>query len=145
MYDTVNTATFFFFLSAAFTILLGRLLGRREGGLRRMMVIVVLFLVTNIALGTVHPGYTISSNIWMLVDGLSVVLFSFLLFYVVVDEFNSAVKSISRTILGSHSSDIERGSLVFSAISMGIENLRKRPIRTGLALSTIVITVSALR
>ena len=144
IYDTVNTATFFFFLSAAFTILLGRLLGRREGGLRRMIIIVVLFLVTNIALGTVHPGYTISSNIWMLVDGLSVVLFSFLLFYVVVDEFNSAVKSISRTILGSHSSDIERGSLVFSAISMGIENLKKRPIRTGLALSTIIITVSAM-
>ena len=144
IYDVVNTATFFFFLSAAFIILIARLVSGRQTGPKRMAIILALFLITNGILGIVHPGYTISSNIWMLIDGLAVILFSFLLFYVVIGEFNDAIKTISKTVLGFHSSDIERGSVVISALSMGIENLRKRPLRTGLTLSTIIITISAM-
>ncbi len=142
--DVVRTAIFFFFLSAAFVLLLGKVVSGRVTGTRRMMITVALFLVTNLALSLVHPGYAISSNIWMLVDGLSVILFSILLFYVIVGEFNTAVKSISESILGSHRSDIERGSLLASSLSMGVENLKKRPMRTALTLSTIVITISAM-
>jgi len=144
IFDVVRTATFFFFLSAAFVILLAKLISGSKTGLRRMAVIVPLFLATNFALSLVHPGYSISSNIWMLIDGLSVVLFSLLLLYVVMDEFNTAMKSISVSILGAHRSDIERGSLMVTSLSIGVENLRKRPVRTALALSTIVITISAM-
>jgi ABC-type antimicrobial peptide transport system permease subunit len=144
IYDVVNTATFFFFLSAAFVIFLGRLVLGRETGIRRMIMIIVFFIITNIALSLVHPGYVIASNVWMLIDGLSVILFSLLLLYIVLDEFNIAIKSISKSVLGSHRSDIERGSLIISALSMGVENLKKRPMRTALTLTTIIITVSAM-
>jgi len=143
-YDVVNTASFFFFLSAAFVILVARLIARREAGVKRMMYIIALFLVVNVVLGLIHPGYAISSNIWMLINGLAIILFSVLLVYVVVDEFNDAVKSISQSILGYHKSDIERNSFIFSAFSIGVENLKKRYIRTGLTLSTIIITVLAM-
>lgn len=143
-YDVVNTASFFFFLSAAFIILVARLIARREAGVKRMMYIIALFLVVNVLLGLIHPGYAISSNIWMLINGLAIILFSILLVYVVIDEFNDAVKSISQSILGYHKSDIERNSFIFSAFSIGVENLKKRYIRTALTLSTIIITVLAM-
>ena len=142
--DVVRTATFFFFLSAAFVLFLERLVTKRRAGMGRLVLIVTLFLATNIAISLVHPGYTISSNIWMLVNGLAVVLFSVLLLYIVTDEFNTAIKSISKSLLGAHRSDIERGSLLSSSLSMGVENLKKRPLRTGLALTTIAITISAM-
>jgi hypothetical protein len=142
--DVVQTATFFFFISAAFVIFLARLISRRESGIKRMIIIILLFLGTNFVLSLVHPGYSISSNVWMLINGLGVILFTFLLFYIVVDELNTAIRSVSKSVLGFHRSDIERGSLIISALSMGIENLKKRPMRTGLALSTIIITISAM-
>jgi ABC-type antimicrobial peptide transport system permease subunit len=144
IYDVVNTATFFFFLSAAFVVFLGKLVLGRETGIKRMLAIIVFFVVTNVALSQVHPGYVIASNVWMLIDGLSVILFSFLLLYIVLDEFNTAIRTISRSVLGSHRSDIERGSLIMSSLSMGVENLKKRPMRTALTLTTIIITVSAM-
>ncbi len=144
IYDVVNTATFFFFLSAAFVVFLGKLVLGRETGIKRMLAIIVFFVITNVALSQVHPGYVIASNVWMLIDGLSVILFSFLLLYIVLDEFNTAISAISRSVLGSHRSDIERGSLIMSALSMGVENLKKRPMRTALTLTTIIITVSAM-
>ncbi len=144
IFDVVQTATFFFFISAAFVVFLARLISRKETGIRRTITIVLLFLATNLALSLVHPGYAISSNIWMLINGLSVILFTFLLFYIVVDELNTAVKSVSTSVLGFHRSDIERGSLIISSLSMGVENLKKRPLRTCLTLSTIVITISAM-
>ncbi len=144
IYDVVNTATFFFFLSAAFVVFMGRLAFSRETGIRRMLSIIILFVLTNVALSIVHPGYTIASNVWMLIDGLAVILFSFLLLYIVLDEFNSAISTISKSVLGSHRSDIERGSLIMSSLSMGVENLKKRPMRTALTLTTIIITVSAM-
>ncbi|MCJ7761130.1 hypothetical protein MUP59_08350, partial [Candidatus Bathyarchaeota archaeon] len=144
IYDVVNTATFFFFLSAAFVIFLGKLVLGRETGIKRMLAIIVFFVITNVALSQVHPGYVIASNVWMLIDGLSVILFSFLLLYIVLDEFNTAIRTISRSVLGSHRSDIERGSLIMSSLSMGVENLKKRPMRTALTLTTIIITVSAM-
>jgi ABC-type antimicrobial peptide transport system permease subunit len=144
IYDVVNTATFFFFLSAAFVVFMGRLAFSRETGIRRMLSIIILFVITNVALSQVHPGYVIASNVWMLIDGLAVILFSFLLLYIVLDEFNSAISTISRSVLGAHRSDIERGSLIMSSLSMGVENLKKRPMRTALTLTTIIITVSAM-
>lgn len=142
--DVVRTATFFFFLSTAFVLFLERLISKRKTGIARLLLVVVLFLVTNVAISFVHPGYSISSNIWMLVDGLAVVLFSVLLLYIVTDEFNTAIKAISKSLLGAHRSEIERGSLLSSSLSMGVENLKKRPLRTALALSTIAITISAM-
>jgi ABC-type antimicrobial peptide transport system permease subunit len=144
IYDVVNTATFFFFLSAAFVIFLERLVLGRVTGIKRMIAIIAFFIMTNLALSQVHPGYVIASNVWMLIDGLSVILFSFLFLYIVLDEFNAAIKSISVSVLGSHRSDIERGSLIISSLSMGVENLKKRPMRTALTLTTIIITVSAM-
>ncbi|MEM2350882.1 MAG: ABC transporter permease, partial [Thermoproteota archaeon] len=143
-YDVANTASFFFFLSAIFIILVARLVARREAGIKRMMYIIALFIIVNSILGLIHPGYAISSNIWMLINGLAIILFSILLIYVVIGEFNDAVKGISQSILGYHKSDIERDSFIFSAFSLGIENLKKRYVRTGLTLSTIVITVLAM-
>ncbi len=143
-FDVIQTATFFFFISFAFIILIERMISGRTSGLRRMAVIIVLFIITNIILGFVHPGYTISSNVWMLLDGLAIILVILLLVYVIVDEFNTAIKSISKSILGSHQSDIERGALILSSLSLGVENLKKRPLRTSLTLSTIVIAISAM-
>jgi len=144
IYDVVNTATFFFFLSTAFVIFLGRLALGRTTGVKRMFALIAFFIITNVALSQVHPGYSIASNVWMLIDGLSVILFFMLLLYIVLDEFNMAIMSISQSVLGSHRSDIERGSLIISSLSMGVENLKKRPMRTGLTLTTIIITVSAM-
>ena len=144
IYDVVNTATFFFFLSALFILFIGRLVAWRQPGLKRITIFLVLFLVTNGVLGMVHPGYSISSNIWMLIDGLSVILFLILLLYVVMGEFNDAVKTMRTSILGIHTSEIERGGVLISALSMGVENLRKRPLRSALALTTIIITISAM-
>jgi len=144
IYDVVNTATFFFFLSTAFVVFMGKLAIGRTAGVKRMFALIVFFIVTNLALSQVHPGYSIASNVWMLIDGLSVILFFILLLYIVLDEFNMAIMSISQSVLGSHRSDIERGSLIISSLSMGVENLKKRPMRTGLTLTTIIITVSAM-
>lgn len=144
LFDVVQTASFFFFICVAFVILASRFTGRRFTGIKQMLVILILFAAANFALGLVHPGYTISSNIWMLLNGLSVILFIILLVYVVVSELNTAMASLSVSILGFHRSDIERGSVIVSALSMGMENLKKRPIRTVLSLSTIIITISAM-
>ncbi|MEM2673744.1 MAG: M28 family peptidase, partial [Candidatus Bathyarchaeia archaeon] len=144
LFDVVQTASFFFFVCAAFVIFVSRFIGRRFTGLKQMLVILTFFAIANFALGLVHPGYTISSNIWMLLNGLSVVLFVVLLIYVVIDELNTAMASVSTSILGFHRSDIERGAVLVSALSMGVENLKKRPIRTALSLSTIIITISAM-
>jgi len=145
LYDVVQTASFFFFVCVAFIIFVTRFIGKKiTGGLKQILVILALFATANFVLSLIHPGYTISSNIWMLLNGLSVIFYVILLLYVIIDELNSALSSVSVSMLGFHRSDIERGTVLISALSMGIENLKKRPLRTMLSLSTIIITITAM-
>ncbi|MEM1509868.1 MAG: M28 family peptidase [Thermofilaceae archaeon] len=144
LFDVSQTAVFFFFLSIAFALLASRFMGRMVSGKKQTLYTLVVLITANAAVAFVHPGYTISNNVWMLVSGVSVILFLALVLYTVSDEFNTAISELSTSILGFHRADVRRGSILPSAISMGIENLKKRPLRTALTLTTITITVMAL-
>ncbi|MEM3943495.1 MAG: M28 family peptidase [Thermofilaceae archaeon] len=143
LFDVTHTATFFFFLSLIFALLASRFLGRVSGR-RQTLVIIVMLLVSNAILSLVHPGYVISNNVWILIGGVSVALLLLLLLFTVNDELNTALSELSVSMLGFHKADIKRGPVAIASISMGIENLKKRPLRTALTLVTITATVTAL-
>lgn len=144
LYDTVTTVVFFFFLSLPFTFLLERSIAKKGGGRRRTITLTLLFLGVNAALSLVHPGYFISSNVFMLINGLAVIVFSIILFGIVLDEFNLTVKSLSKSILGLHKAEIERSAMAMASLFVGVENLKKRKLRTALILTTIMVTVTAM-
>jgi len=144
LFDVSQTAVFFFFLSVAFALLATRLLSRTASGKKQVLVAVATLAAANAVVAAIHPGYVISNNVWMLVSGISVALLVLVVVYSVIDEFNIAVSELSVSILGFHTADVRRSTVLSAAISMGLENLRKRALRTALALVSIVATVTAL-
>jgi len=144
LFDVSQTAVFFFFLSAAFALLASRLLSRTTSGKKQVLTALAVLIAANAAIALVHPGYFISNNVWMLISGVSVVLLLLVMIYSVIDEFNMAVSELSVSILGFHTADVRRGTVLPAAVSMGLENLKKRALRTTFTLVSIIATVVAL-
>jgi hypothetical protein len=144
LFDVSQTAVFFFFLSVAFALLASRLVSRTASGKRQVLIAVATLVAANAVVAAIHPGYVISNNVWMLISGISVAFLILIMVYSVVDEFNIAVSELSVSILGFHTADVRRSTVFSASISMGLENLRKRALRTALALVSIVATVTAL-
>jgi len=143
LYQTAVTVVFFFFLSIPFALLLERLRGS-QGSMQRSFYLIAILLLANIGLGVFHPGYSISSNVFMIIVGLALILFTFVLSAWVFGEFSSMAKVFRQSLLGLHYSEIERSGTVLAGTTIGLQSMRRRKLRTALALASIVITVMAL-
>ena len=113
-------------------------------GLHRIICIVGILAVLIALSYVLHPGLRIAWNSVM----ASLSIFSFILTLPVlgfiITGVISLVKEIRRRLIGAHFIDVSRLSIMSAALSIGVGNLKKRPLRTLLTLTSVVCLILSL-
>ncbi len=93
----------------------------------------------------VHPAFKLSSSPYIIFLGFVIFALGAVVTVIVVGRFNDELKKMKQAQSGMHEADVGRIQATAAAISLGINNLRKRPLRTTLTAVTIaILTFSVL-
>ncbi|MFQ6115898.1 MAG: hypothetical protein ACE5NG_17700, partial [bacterium] len=137
--DTVRGIIFYFALLLPFSVFLERLLFGFREITKQIMGTFAIFVVVFLILQLVHPAFKLSTSPYVIFLGFIVMVLSVGVVVIVISKFNQELRKIKRTSSGIHEADVVRLSATMAAIRLGINNLRKRPLRTGLTAVTLIL------
>jgi ABC-type antimicrobial peptide transport system permease subunit len=140
VYGGLLTISSIFALTIPAAFLLERLMLSWQG-LKRLAAIMAFFAAFVLLLFLFHPAFAIAYNTPLALLGTGVTV---LLIPVLWISINSAIKlfaTLRRRLLGAHAVEREIVGYISSAMSLGIENMRKRKFRTFLMFVTLTLIV----
>lgn len=141
--ETVYSCIFFYMLLLPFVFLAERLLFPQRGK-RRLLAMITLFAVCTMFLYLFHPGFRIASSIFMATLGFTIIALASPLIIIMVGKLIGVVKVLRKRMLGAHFAEISRTGALLLSFSFGIENMRRRKLRSALTLSTVTIITFSL-
>ncbi len=90
------------------------------------------------AISQVHPAFDIAEPLVILLAFAIMAMAAFVL-SMISSRFNSYMKAYQAREAHVHETDISRASASYAAFMLGISNMRRRKLRTGLTLLTLVL------
>ncbi len=141
--DSVNTVQFLAFLLIPFVFLFERAFFSTSG-VKRIIILVITFSIPFIFLYFLHPGFQLASNIIVVILGYSVLILTAPLLIVALQIFHGMLIDIRRKTKGLHFAEISRSSAVIMAFSVGLQNLKRKKLRTGLTLFSLIVSIIGL-
>ncbi|KYH42827.1 MAG: hypothetical protein AYL33_000500, partial [Candidatus Bathyarchaeota archaeon B63] len=141
--DIIYSTVFFFLLLIPFAILVERLI-IHEPSIKRILYIFLLFTASAIFMYVMHPGLRLAANVQMVILGFSTFILTLPVLGLVMTRFWEIAKLVRRRVIGPHFIKVARTAEMASALSIGIENMRRRKLRTTLTLTTIILIVFSL-
>jgi len=143
IFDTLSVNAVFFLLFIAFALVSERLIFQASG-LRRFVTTGLIIGLLMVVYYFTEPAVRVAQNFFM--NPLSTLLV--LTFLIVTALFMSEAMGLLRTIrsktMGEHFAESTTGATSLVAFSVGWQNLRKRKMRTGLVMTTIVIVTFSM-
>jgi hypothetical protein len=97
-----------------------------------------ILLVIWVILSQVHPAFELAHPIIVLL-ALMVMVMAFFVISLIVGRFNAFMADLRTRASGTATSDLSRSGTAYVAFMLGISNMRRRIMRTGLTLTTITI------
>lgn len=140
---TVYTVPFFCALIIPFAYLAERLFLHFEG-YRRLAAMIGIFLSLIAVFSLMHPGFVLSSSIVTVLVSFAIIALIIPALVVVGGQTSTMLSTIRRKALGVHIVEIGKVSFATTALSTGIENMRKTKFRTSLTLTSVLILSLAL-
>jgi len=142
--DVILTVVFFFLLMAPFSFLMQKFLFPRLTGFKRLGSFGAIFFAATLFLWTFHPGFHVAFNVTTIILSAAIVVLAVAVVIWVTQETTGAAKAYQASILGLHYSDFSRTAATVLAINLGIENMRKRKLRTILSFASVILVVTGL-
>ncbi|MCE2447259.1 MAG: M28 family peptidase [Candidatus Latescibacteria bacterium] len=103
----------------------------------------LLLLAIWLILAQVHPAFELAEPLVVLLAFAIMAMAVFVLF-MVVGRFNRVMAQHQSQQTRVHSQDLSRLSASYAAFMLGISNMRRRPLRTGLTLATLTLLTFTL-
>ncbi|MEM2616865.1 MAG: ABC transporter permease, partial [Thermofilaceae archaeon] len=144
--DSSRTSLFFFALIIPAAFFMERLLFHREGKSRILTTVLVGGLLVAF-FATSHPALHVMVNSFMALLGMVAILLFLITASILADETRQALRELSYRLLGMHEIETRRVAVTSSALTVSLENMRKRKLRTLLTMLTflsITIAVTSL-
>ena len=143
--DTVRGIIFYFMLLLPFSYFAERLIFGFPDIARRLLGFSGIFIVFFIILRQVHPAFQLSNSPYIIFLAFVIMALGGVAMFIVVSKFGEEVRKMKQAAAGTYEADVGRLSATTAAIVLGISNLRKRPLRTGLTAATLtLLTFTAL-
>ena len=137
--DLVHAVLVLLGLCVPFAFALERLLIGSTNIYRQIGGFVGFFTVTFLLLFFSHPAFAISKTPMIIFLGFSVVVLSSLVIFIIMRKFEVELKVLQGMTSTVHAADVSRISTVIAAMNMGISTMRRRPLRTALTATTILL------
>ncbi|MGQ9690086.1 MAG: M28 family peptidase, partial [Thermoproteota archaeon] len=142
--DVASTIVFLGLILAPFSLSAERLFIHSQKGPVRFTVTFLFFSLPLMLLYFIHPGFVLASNAFMAVLGAGVLVLNVPVIAMLLTESLSYASQIKEKLMGHHTLAASKVSTFLLALSTGIESMRKRKLRTGFTLITIMMIVFSL-
>ncbi len=91
-----------------------------------------------------HPAFAISATPMVIFLGFIIMLLSILVIVIIMRKFEDEFLILQGMGATVHNADVSRLGTMMAAMSMGISTMRRRPMRTALTVSTIILLTFTL-
>ncbi|HYF47762.1 MAG TPA: FtsX-like permease family protein [Planctomycetota bacterium] len=142
--DVVTTTIFYFLLLLPFGFLVERLLFPQLSLPKTCLVVACVFFAFSMLLYVFHPGFHLASNIFVTVVCFVIVILTLPALFIIVVRGVGLLMEPGARFKKRHSADAERWGVLLAALSLAVNNMRRRKLRTGLTLATITMLVTSL-
>lgn len=136
--DVISGMIFFLALVIPTAFLGERLLFAASDIRRQLAGFGGLLLLICLAISQVHPAFAIAQPLVILLAFAIMAMAAFVL-AMISTRFNRYMKTYQAQEAHVHETDINRASASYVAFMLGISNMRRRKMRTGLTLLTLVL------
>ncbi|MGH7143361.1 MAG: ABC transporter permease [Planctomycetota bacterium] len=151
--DTVVGVVFYLFLLLPFCFFVERLFVASRKIEKQLGWFFAIFVMMFLLLSVAHPAFSLVTAPSMILLSFVMLALSFLVIAIVYGKFNTEMKKLqagvqeikqddgtTKTVQRqSQSAEINRSSALMLALTLGISNMKRRPIRTGLTCATVII------
>jgi hypothetical protein len=137
--DLVNGVVFYLVLLLPFSVFLERLLFANRSLNVQVIATLTIFLISFGILRALHPAFSVVPNPWMVfiafvMGSLSVMVTAF-----IAAKFEGGLRESRQAESGLREVDVQRGNLAMVAFGLGLGNLRRRKLRSGLTILTLIV------
>jgi len=137
--DVVKGVIFYFALLLPFVLFAERLLINYVEIRHKLAAIAVLFAISYVVLHIVHPAFRLSQTPIIILDGFFMLVAAVGTVWYLLGKFSVVMESMRQKIDMIHRADVARASAAMAAFVLGISNMRKRKVRTGLTAITLIL------
>ena len=143
--DAVVGVLFYLFLVMPFAIFVERLVFGFPDIRMQLAGVVGIFAIVFVALRYLHPAFELVSSGLMVLLGFLTLAFSVLVTLFLLTRFKSNIKQLRLQLQRTaEAADVSRAAAAGTAFLLGINNMRKRKVRTAFTCITLVLVTFAL-
>lgn len=136
---SVYGIVFYFAILVPFAVFCERLFFGFADIKKQIAAASVIFVVVFFIMRYVHPAFFISRSPYVIFLAFVILAMAVFVGAFVVSKFNEQVSEMKRETSQIHQQDVGRISASMTAIVLGISNMRKRKVRTGLTTVTLIL------
>jgi len=142
--DVIRGAIFLLLMAIPFAYAVERLLFASAHVYRQIAGVLVIFTVMAAALWQYHPAFEISSQPMMIVMAFAIIFMSLMVISVIFSRFESGLDELRSGRAETSGARTSRIGLLYTALRLGIANMRRRKFRTVLTGVTVVLITFAM-
>jgi hypothetical protein len=106
---------------------------------KQLLADTAIFLVVFALLRTFHPAFEMVRSSIMILLGFVILLLTLLVTLMIGGKFMQNLKDLRRREGQVEGADINRGGVIGTAFMLGLNNMRRRKVRTGLTCATLIL------
>ncbi|NDK16257.1 MAG: hypothetical protein COZ06_13615 [Armatimonadetes bacterium CG_4_10_14_3_um_filter_66_18] len=137
--DVVKGVLLYLLLTLPFAYFIERLLFGFADIRKQIAATVGVFGVVLVILAAVHPAFSITFTPFIIFLAFLILTLAAIVSSIIVRKFQVELRQLRGGMRGVREADVNRVGALTAAINLGIANMRRRPIRTWLTCSTIVL------
>ncbi|MBN1516241.1 ABC transporter permease [Candidatus Sumerlaeota bacterium] len=144
VWEAMISALWHLMLAAPFAFFAERLLFGYADLRARLAARAALFIAVFIALWALHPAFHLARSPLIILLGFVVLFIAAGMMQLFAGRFQDAVDALRGRAAAPEGTRAMRITLAGAAFMLGVNNLRRRPVRTGLTLATITLMAAAI-
>lgn len=137
--DVVKGLLFYLFLMLPFAFFVERLIFAFPDINRQLTGVFGIFMATFLVLAFVHPAFRITNSAPMILLAFITVALAILVIGMISSRFKRELDALRQRPGRGRKADMDRFNAAISAFLLGINNMRRRKVRTALTLVTLVL------
>lgn len=137
--DIIKGLIFYFLIMLPFAFFTERLVFGYPDIKRQIAALSGIFLLIYFALRGIHPGFQLTETPELILLGFIVFTLSGLVTILVTANFEEQMRRLRNKTERVFQTDISRASVTGSAFGLGVANMKRRKLRTGLTTTTLVL------
>ncbi len=131
---------FYLLLLIPFSFFVEKLLFGHPDIRYQVLLVGAIFLAVFFALRAVHPAFEIVRSSFMILLGFITLILSLMVTYFVGSKFRGAVMEYQKQVHGRQQiAEVTKAGAAFTGFLLGINNMRKRKVRTALTATTLIL------